>query len=128
MTSTEQICQELINLGYAAEPVQFHNFSVDNGLAVVFEYPIDVGRYRNCNYKIAISFQESGYPEYPPHFLHILNAPQLHYTAHSEHYENSGKWSTYSVPPNDFWDQLTIQDKNMKAYLNRHVRRFWDQA
>lgn len=125
MTSLEVICRELQELGYHSELVRFPNFTVDDGQAVVFDYNVDVGAYRGNSYKIGISFQDTGYPEYPPHFLHIYNAPRLNRTAHAKHAEGTSTWSAYSVPPSDFWDRLPVEHKNMKTYLNRHVRRFW---
>ena len=35
-------------------------------------------------------------------------------------------WMAISAPPSDFRDQIdTPNGKNMKTYLNRHVRRIW---
>ena len=128
MTGIELIRQELVSLGYAAVTTQFPNFTVDNGRAVVFEYEVDSGSHRGKHYRMAVSFQEAGYPEYPPHFIHIYNAPQLQLTAHSTHDEGQGKWSAFSVPPSDFWDHLPVEHKNMNTYINRHMRRLWASA
>lgn len=125
MNALESIAQELQGLGYPSDIVRFPNFSVDDGRAVVFLYNVDAGSYRGESYKIGISFQETGYPEYPPHFIHIYNPPPLKRTAHARHDDGDGTWSAFSVPPSDFWDNLPIEHKNMKTYLNTHVRRFW---
>ena len=121
MSAVEIIREELCRLGHAAGIVSFPNY----GRVVVFDYTVDAGPHSGKSYRIGISFQETGYPEYPPHFIHICNAPPLNLTAHSTYDEGDAKWSAFSVPPNDFWDSLPAEHKNMKTYLNKHVRRFW---
>ena len=129
MNSIEIIRDELTHLGHATNVVRFPNFSVNDGQAVVFLYEVDAGSHSGKSYRIGISFQETGYPEYAPHFIHIYNAPLFNNrTPHLIHDEDNGKWSAFSVPPSDFWDGLPVEHKNMKTYLNQHVRRFWAGA
>ena len=128
MNGIENIREELVRLGRAAKVVRFPGFGVDGGRAVIFDYEVDAGSHRGNSYRIGISFQETGYPEYPPHFIHICNAPPLSRTVHSTHDEGDAKWSVFSVPPSDFWDSLPAEHKNIKTYLNQHVRRFWADA
>lgn len=128
MTSLEQIKLELNEAGYKASIVKFRNFNVHRCLATTFDFRIDSGRYRGRKYKLGISFQENGYPEYPPHFVHILNAPQINFTVHSTHDEDDGTWYTFSLPPIDIWDNLASENKNMHTYVRTHLRKFWDQA
>lgn len=124
MSIVESIEKELQELGYKARI-----FTPANHNAVVaFKYKVDTGRYSGNCYRIGISFQEEGYPEYPPHFIHVCCAPDLALTAHSSYQENEQEWKAFSVPPSDFWDRLPHENKNMKTYLNLHMRRFWDRA
>ena len=124
MSSTDLIEKELRNLGYDTNIFTTANYNA----VVTFEYNVDIGPYKGNSYRIGISFQETEYPEYPPHFLHICNAPTIQSLSHSGYQENGQEWSAFSVPPSDFWDSLPRESKNMKTYLNRHVRRFWNNA
>ena len=72
---------------------------------------------------VGLSFQESAYPEYPPHFVHFKSSVQTAITKHSEHDFRGEQWSAYSLPPSDFWDRLELSQKNMKTYVNRHLIR-----
>ena len=123
----QKIEDELSQLGYSCrilEPPR--STGADN--AVVFEYAVEVGRYRGKTYQLGIGLQEKNYPEYPPHFIYIRNPPAMSIARHSEFQENDAVWYAYSCPPKDFWDGLSLADKNMKTYINRHLQRFWAEA
>lgn len=129
MSGLEKIREELEHLGCSPEIVQFRKFSPDRGHAVTFRYQVDAGRYRGRECALGVSFQETAYPEYPPHFLHIAEAPEIACApTYCIHAHNGQRWHAFSVPPNDFWDQIPRGQKNMRTYLDRHLRRFWDQA
>ena len=123
MNAVEKINQELRSLDFHANIVDFPEFN--QGRVVVFDYKVTTGRYRNRTFSVGISFQEEGYPEYPPHFFHVENLPHSHLTRHSVHRSGDAEWSVFSFPPSDFWDALPAADKNMRTYVNRHMLRIW---
>jgi len=125
MNAVETIYRELRELGFAAQMVTSEDFI--HGPAVIFDYDVKNGRYTGRTYTIGIGFQEEGYPEYPPHFLHIADIEATHLTRHSRHDYQGRSWWVFSFPPSDFWDRLPLEEKNMKVYMLRHVSRIWDQ-
>ncbi len=125
MSDLNKINSELSELGFTPQIVHFPEFG--SGEAVVIGYPVTTGRYKGQTFKIGISFQEGGYPEYPPHFLHVQTLPASLFPEYSRHRYAHSDWSVFSVPPSDFWDNLPLEKKNMKTYLNRHLTRFWNQ-
>lgn len=122
----DNMVQELRELGFAAKDLRIQGLGGDH--AVVFDYAVEVGRHKGRAFKVGVSFQETAYPEYPPHFIWVaeLQSPSLPVHSNSNH--DGEEWSAFSVPPNDFWDRLSSSDKNMKTYLTRHMQRFWDQV
>lgn len=125
MSAVERVKAELRKLGYRPEIVSFSNFAAKT---VVIKYLVTVGQYKGQRLSIGFSFQEEGYPEYPPHFIHVKNLQEPRLPQHSRHDHDGDSWAVFSVPPNDFWDDLASADKNMKTYINRHLVRFWDQV
>ena len=125
MTAAEKACLELRELGTEAEIVEIQGFPASQ--AVVLGYRVQSGRYQRQQFQIAISFQEEGYPEYPPHFLHVRSLPDSSLPLYRKHQHDGSEWSAFSVPPSDFWDGLPPQLKNMKTYFHRHMARVWDQ-
>ena len=123
MNSIELIKLELEWLGYQPE---FCKSQPNEKGVLVFEYKVVSGRYQGNPFKIGLSMAEEGYPEYPPHFIHILNINTTSLTPHST-YEKDGPWKVFSVPPNDFWDKLPQEQKNMKTYISTHLNRVWNQ-
>ena len=124
MNSLESIKTELEKLNYQPKikSSQFNNKDV-----LVFDYHVVSGRHEGKTFKIGISMQEEGYPEYPPHFIHIYNIQNTNLTTHNQYDENNGTWKVFSIPPNDIWDKLSFEEKNMKTYLYTHLVRIWDQ-
>ncbi len=122
MTEIESVCRELHALGMQPAVMQ-----TPMGSAVTVEYFVPTGRYRGQSFRIAVSFQETNYPEYPPHFLHIRTLPESTLTPYRRYEQDAETWSMFSVPPGDFWDRLPPEAKTMKTYFNRHVPRIWHQ-
>ena len=124
MSALESIKIELEKLNYKPEikSSQFNNKDV-----LVFDYPVVSGRHGGETFKIGISMQEEGYPEYPPHFIHIYNIQNTNLTTHDQYNENNGTWKVFSVPPSDIWDKLPLEEKTMKTYMHTHLARIWDQ-
>lgn len=130
MSNIDKIKAELHEMGICPRRVEFPQ----GGDTLVFPYRVDVGRHAGETFDVGISQPDGGYPEYPPHFFHVcgrhpddnplVNLPDgsLRDTPNVE-----GKtWCSYSVPPKDLWDRVCRKD--MKTYLESHVRRLWDQA
>ena len=121
-TEIEQVQKELRDLGYDTEIRQW-----DHGTVVEFDYQVETGSRRGETFRLGISFHggQTGYPEYPPHWIHVSplvnDGRKVHYEYKSE---DGRKWSAMSRPPSDMWDRLPVKD--MKNYLTEHVRRFWN--
>lgn len=114
---------ELGDLGY-----QTSTRESSQGMVVEFDYCVESGTRKGQKFRIGLSFQESGYPEYPPHWIHV--SPPVRDTLGGvvQEYESDDgrKWIALSRPPSDIWDELP--EKNMKSYLEGHLRRFWRQV
>ena len=98
----------------------------EQGTVVEFDYLVDVGPRKGERFKMGISFQEGGYPEYPPHWIHVsprvedgIGGVVKQYTT-----DDGRVWVAMSRPPKEYWDRLS--EKNMKNYVNEHLRRFWN--
>ena len=52
-----------------------HQFSSPVGIVVAFNYTIEAGSHRGESVVVGVSFQEEGYPEYPPHWIHVSPPP-----------------------------------------------------
>lgn len=127
MTSTESVCAELRELGY--DPEALHNPGlVGEGDIVFFDYRVPTGRYRGEVFRVGLSIQDPGYPEYPPHFVLVRSLPQAALHVHSTCRHEDQEWSAFSVPPGDFWDRLPPAEKTMRTYFRRHLQRFWSQV
>lgn len=118
----ERVAQELRDIGLAPRIVDFPGFSI-SGRAVVFDVDVQHGRYKGETLKLALSFQEDAYPEYPPHFVHLKSSICTVITRHSTYDFEGENWSAYSLPPSDFWDRLDPSDKNMRTFHRRHLMR-----
>lgn len=127
MSPLEKIAAEIHDLGYLPEIVANGSKFVGSG-AVLFDYTVDIGRYKGQIFKIGIGFQEDGYPEYPPHFIYITGLHNTQLPVHNSFRYSNVDWLGFSVPPSDFWDSLPSQDKNMRTYLYGHMTRFWSQV
>lgn len=118
--STERVKTELRSLGYPATVTDG-----PRGLVVVFHYTIEAGSRRGEKINVGVSFQEEGYPEYPPHWVHVT--PPIHDgkggVVEKYHDVQGREWLAMSQPPGDLWDKLPT--KHMKTYISEHLRRIW---
>lgn len=94
------------------------------GTVVEFDYQVETGSREGETFRVGVSFQETNYPEYPPHWIHVSppvddgrGGLQRYTTADGQ------EWAAMSRSPSDIWDRLPVKD--MKNYMNEHVRRFW---
>lgn len=110
---------ELEFLGY-----QTFEFDSPQGRVVSFDYTIESGSHKGKQVKIGISFQEEGYPEYPPHWIHVSPPIDDGKGGVTQGYESQERaWLAMSRPPGDLWDKLPT--KHMGAYIGEHLRRIW---
>lgn len=118
--STERVRAELVSLGYQPSVSES-----DQGRIVAFDYVIEAGSHKGEQVTVGISFQESGYPEYPPHWVHVTPPISDGKGGTIQRYsDESGRpWIAMSRPPGDLWDRLPT--KHMDAYLREHLRRLW---
>ena len=118
---TSQLRKELEDLGY-----QVSVRESPQGTVVEFDYLVEAGSRKGETFKLGISFQEAGYPEYPPHWIHTSPPVNdgLGGVVERYHSGDGQEWVAMSRPPKERWDRLPVKD--MRNYLNEHVRRFWN--
>ena len=118
--SIERVSGELIALGYDTEC-----FVSPQGPVVAFNYDIETGSHRGESVTVGLSFQEEGYPEYPPHWIHVTPPIDDGRGGSTQRYEHpSGReWLAMSRPPGPRWDRLPT--KNMQAFIHEHLRCIW---
>ena len=117
-----RIKRELESLGYATQLSDS-----PQGKVVSFNYIVEAGTRTGELATVGISMQGiEPYPEYPPHWIHVT--PPLDDGKGgvvTKYHDNNGReWVALSRPPSDIWDRLPT--KHMYAYLNEHLRRFWN--
>ena len=113
---------ELASLGY--EPFEF---DWQNGRVVAFQYTIEAGSHSGTSVLVGLSFQEEGYPEYPPHWVHV--SPPIadhHGGGHTYRTDDGRDWLALSRAPGSAWDRLS--QKDMGAYIEEHLRRIWREV
>ena len=117
--SVSRVQAELIHLGYETEC-----FSSGQGQVVAFNYTIEAGSRKGETVTVGVSFQEDGYPEYPPHWVHVTPPIEDGRGGSVQFYQDaSGRsWIAMSRPPAN-WDR--IPTKTMSAYISEHLRRIW---
>lgn len=117
-----QIKAELEGLGY-----QTVTRDSSQGRVVEFDYQVDTGKHRGQLFRLGISMQETGYPEYPPHWIHISPPVEDGLKGSVQRYRGGDgrEWVAMSRPPSDLWDQLPVKD--MQSYLDHHLRRVWSR-
>ena len=119
--SVEKVRGELEVLGY--KPFEF---DWQKGRVVAFEYTIEAGSKTGTAVLVGMSFQEEGYPEYPPHWVHVSPPIPDHHGGGVEYSTPEGReWLAMSRAPGKLWDQLSQQDQDMEAYISEHLRRLW---
>ena len=118
--SIDRVQRELESLGYLTSLLDS-----PHGRVVSFDYIIETGSRKGTTIEIGISFQEEGYPEYPPHWIHVRPLDDDGKGGVTQKYFDSQglEWIAMSRPPGDIWDQLPT--KHMRAYINEHLRRIW---
>lgn len=126
MNAESQIAGELSRLGFDSEALEINGLGGNR--AIAFKYTVETGRFKGSVFKVGVAFQESGYPEYPPHFVWVAGLANARLPEHSTRQYGGDRWAAFSVPPSDFWDRLSSSQKNMKTYLNKHFVRFWTQV
>ena len=116
----ERVQAELEGLGYKTTVR-----TTSQGPTVIFPYTIEVGSHAGERVQVGMSFQDSGYPEYPPHWIHVsppisdnMGGSTAQYTDEKGHH-----WLAMSRPPGDIWDKLPT--KHMLPYIEEHLRRIW---
>ena len=120
--SIRQVSAELKSLGY--EPFEF---DWQNGRVVAFQYTIEAGSNSGTTVLVGLSFQEEGYPEYPPHWVHVSPPIADHHGGGGSYRTGDGKkWLAMSRAPGPMWDQLLHKD--MGAYISEHLRRIWREV
>lgn len=118
--SIDRVRSELASLGYETTV-----FQSSQGVVVSFDYTIEVGSQRGRSVTVGVSFQEDGYPEYPPHWIHVTPPIDDGRGGSAVTYsdDHGRSWFAMSRPPGDMWDQLPT--KHMYAFINEHLRRIW---
>ena len=115
----EKIQAELGDLGYYTEVRDSKQ-----GMVVEFDYKVETGTRRGELFRIGISMHKGVYPEYPPHWIHVSPPVSDGLAGRKPYQTGDGReWVAMSRPPSDLWDGLLRKD--MKNYLEGHMRRFW---
>ena len=120
-SSVRLVQQELESLGYKTE---VFDSGTTAGIVVAFDYSIEVGSNKGKQVWVGVSFQEEGYPDYPPHWIHITPPiPDGREGAVQNYERNNQKWLAMSRPPGKLWDQMPT--KYMGSYIKEHLRKIW---
>ena len=119
-TSIDRIRYELEEMGYGVDVRQ----DGQGEYVAEFTYTVPDGSHKGREVRMGIGMSGEGYPEYPPHWIHvsppISDGQEIYATYRTS---DGSKWLKMSRPPRDLWDDLKA--KNMKSYLGIHIRRFW---
>ena len=135
--NSELMAAELVELGYRPRP--FTAPQEQGGAdGVMFEYRIEDGsRERNSvTLAVAVHENEGEWPEVAPHWVYLsppddvlaeqVKGARPPGAVEYCECENGQAWMVISSPPSDFWDQIDTQaGKNMRTYLDSHIRRIW---
>lgn len=136
-TNSERMTAELVALGYRSGPFTAPN---EQGGAdgVRFEYLIEDGSRDGDTVTLAVAVHENEgqWPEIAPHWVYLsppddvlaelVKGSQPPGVVANYECESGESWMAISAPPSDFWDRIDTSDgKNMKTYLDRHIRRIW---
>ena len=117
--SANRVREELESLNYETQ-----TFDAPMGVVIAFKYTIETGSHKGEPVLVGVSFQEEGYPEYPPHWIHVSPPIADGRAGSVQNYEASGRpWLAMSRPPGRLWDQLPT--KHMHGYISEHLRKIW---
>lgn len=119
--SLDRIKAEIESLGYRTLVS-----SSPQGEVVSFEYKVEAGPHRNRTVRVGVSMHgHEGYPEYPPHWVHISPPIEDGQGGAVARYTDAQdrEWVAMSRPPGPLWDQLPT--KHMRLFLTEHLRRLW---
>ena len=96
------------------------------GDVVSIPYVVDVGAKREHQYRVGFSMDQDGYPDYPPHWLHVCPPVNDNAGGTVADYTVDGvTWTFLSRPPgDDVWEDP--RNRTAKTLLNHTVRRFWE--
>ena len=93
--SARRVQEELEFLGYETQ-----TFNSGMGVVVAFGYTIETGSHKGTPVLVGVSFQEEGYPDYPPHWIHVSPPIPDGRGGSTQNYESSGcPWLAMSRPP-----------------------------
>lgn len=135
--NSERMAAELTRLGFRPGPFKSPQ---DQGGAdgVSFGYEVEDGSRKGETVTLAVAVHENEgeWPEVAPHWVYVsppddVLAEQVRGSlprgvVASYECQSGQAWMVISAPPRDFWDQIdTPGGKNMKTYLDRHIRRIW---
>ena len=108
--SATRVQEELVSLGYETQ-----TFNSGMGVVVAFNYTIETGSHKGKPVLVGVSFQDEGYPDYPPHWIHVSPPIPDGRGGTVQTYELSGSsWLAMSRPPGSLWDQLPT--KHMRGF------------
>lgn len=121
--SVNRVKRELESLGYKTAL-----FDSAQGKVVSFKYTMETGSHKGERVLLGVSFQEEGYPEYPPHWVHVSPAIDDGKGGSVQKYRDAQgrEWIAMSRPPGEIWDRLPT--KHMGAYIDEHLRRLWKDS
>ena len=121
--SIAMIERELGSLGFETS-----TFDSSQGVVVCFPYRIETGSHKGESVLVGVSFQEEGYPEYPPHWIHVSPPIDDERGGSVQTYSDAQdrQWLAMSRPPGPLWDELPT--KHMHAFVNEHLRRIWSDV
>ncbi len=134
--NSERMTKELAEANY--QPSPFIAPSQQGGAdGVRFEYRIKDGSRAGDTVTLAIAVHENEgeWPEIAPHWLYVSPPDTVLVEQVKGAYppgaveiyrcSEGQDWMAVSAPP-DFWDQIDTPDgKNIRTYLDRHIRRIW---
>ena len=126
-TAVDLIIDELKALGYS--PFVREGLP-DAPVVIFFEYSVPVGKYLGEVVLLGVAVAELDYPRCPPHWVHLSPPYDDNLGGATHHYlckDDNGlerKFIALSRPPEDFWDRLSPECKNMTYYLDMHISRF----
>ena len=121
--SVDRLEEELRALGYCTR-----RHASRKGEVVSIAYLVEVGAKRGEECRVGFSMGHEGYPDYPPHWLHVCPPVNDNVGGVVVDYSVDGvTWTYLSRPPgDDVWEDP--RNRSAKTLLNDTVRRFWENV